>query len=99
MDSDTLKQIRNVYDAAAEEIGLPEGWFVRVETAEWVINEMEGYGTLGSTPLSQIAMPMVVNEEGIAHTVAEHEGPVQQVHAERYLEKGIREHKDESRPD
>lgn len=93
MDSDTLEKIRKVYDAAAEEVGLPEGWSVRVETAEWVADNMEGYGVRGSTPLSRIAMPMVLNEEGIAHAVAEHEGPVQQVHAERYLEKGIREHK------
>jgi len=97
MDSDQLEQIRNTYHEAAEEVGLPEGWFVQVETLAWAYEKMEGFGVKGFDEFSDIAAPMVVDEGGIAHIVAEHEGPVKQVHARRHLEKGIEDRKAERR--
>jgi hypothetical protein len=95
MDSDQLEQIRNAYHGAAEKIGLPEGWFVQVETLAWAYEKMEGFGVKGFDEFSNVAAPMVVNENGVAHIVAEHEGPVKQVHARRYLEEGIEDHRTE----
>lgn len=93
MTKDDLEAIRSTYEAAASTVGLPDGWFVRVETAKWVAREMEGMGAYGmDEELDGIAMPMVVNGSGIAHIIAEHDGPVKQVHAERHIEKGVEEH-------
>lgn len=93
MTKNDLEEIRSTYEAAASTVGLPDGWFVRVEAAKWVADKMDGMGGYGmDEKLDGIAMPMVVNGSGVAHIIAEHDGPVKQVHAERHIERGIEEH-------
>lgn len=93
MTEEEIQEIENAYEQAASSVGIPDGWFVRVETAKWVSESMENMGTFGmDEDLDQIAMPMLVDDSGMAHTVAEHKGPVKSVHAERNLERGLSEH-------
>ena len=93
MTDEMMEQIRDTYKEAESAVGIPDGWFVTVETARWVSEAMDGMGTFGfDDELEAIAMPMLVDDSGMAHIIAEHKGPVKQVHAERALSNGLREH-------
>jgi hypothetical protein len=93
MTDEQMENIRETYRAAASAVGLPEGWWVQVETTQWCYDNMKGMGAKGMEHIFENeAAPMVVDADGIAHIVAEHEGPVKQVHAERYIERGLEEH-------
>lgn len=93
MNKNDLKDLRDTYQNAASSAELPAGWFVRVETAKWVSEKIDGFGVFGmDEDLESTAMPMVVNEDGIAHVVAEHNDPVEKSRARRHLKEGIQEH-------
>lgn len=93
MTQKEIEEIQATYEAAASTIGIPNGWFVRVETAKWVSQKMENMGTYGmDEDLEQIAMPLLVDDSGIAHIITKHSGSVKEIHAERELERALNEH-------
>ena len=92
MTDEMMEQIRETYEKAGSSIGLPDGWAVKVETARWAVEADGGIIDGFDDDLKGIAMPMVVDDSGMAHIIAEHKGAVKQVHAERILAKGLKEH-------
>ncbi|MCS4185320.1 hypothetical protein [Salinibacter ruber] len=96
MTDEQMEDIRETYRAAASAVGLPKEWGVRVETTQWCYDNVEGMGVEGMEHiLENEATSMLVDPNGMAHILTEHGGPVKQVHAERYIEKGLAEHRRE----
>jgi hypothetical protein len=97
MTDEQMEDIRETYRAAASAVGLPEGWRVQVETTQWCYDNVEGMGVEGMEHiLENEATSMLVDPNGMVRIIlAEHQGPVKQVHAERYIEKGLAEHRRE----
>jgi hypothetical protein len=93
MTEEEIEDIRETYRAAADAVGLPEGWNVRVETLRWCYDKMGGIeAELARTVgFDDAAACMLVDPDGIADIVTEHEGRVKQVHAERYIREAVRE--------
>ena len=92
MTDEEIEEIRQTYRAAAAAVGLPEGWNVRVETTQWCYDRMGGMEAelaKGTDKFENEVTCMLVDSDGIAHIITEHEGEVKQVHAERHIEEGL----------
>lgn len=93
MVEEAITDLRETYQKVASAVGIPDGWFLRIETAKWVAREMEDMGTFGMDErLDRIAMPLLVDDSGTAHIVAEHKGTVTSICAKRELESALDEH-------
>jgi hypothetical protein len=56
------------------------------------INLMEDMGVEGFEDELDSALVLLVDPEGIAHIIREHDGPTKRAHAERYILDGLEDH-------